>query len=176
VLRRRATTQHQNWSSLLRPSDFPSPDQAATRAAPPPRAAFGRFLPVAARWNDVDAFGHVNNAEFYAYFDTAVVRYLHEIGAIEARGGREVTVVAASGASFFAEVLFTDRVDVGLRIDRLGTSSVRYGIGVFRNDDPQAAVAGHFTHVFVDRATRRPVPIPPEVRAAFERLQDAVPA
>ena len=139
------------------------------------RAAFGRFVPVAVRWNDVDAFGHVNNAEFYAYFDTAVVRYLHEIGAIEARGGREVTVVAASGASFFAEVLFTDRVEVGLRIDRLGTSSVRYGIGVFRNDGAEAAVAGHFTHVFVDRATRRPVPIPPEVRAAFERLREAVP-
>ena len=66
-------------------------------------------------------------------------------------------------------------MEVGLRIDRLGTSSVRYGIGVFRNDEPQAAVAGHFTHVFVDRATRRPVAIPPEVRAAFERLREAAP-
>jgi acyl-CoA thioester hydrolase len=132
-------------------------------------------VPIAARWNDVDAFGHVNNAVFYAYFDTAVVRYLHEFGALGVREGGQVAVVAASGASFFAEVLFTDRIEVGLRIDRLGTSSVGYGIGVFRNDEPQAAVAGHFVHVFVDRTTRRPVPIPPQVRAAFERLRDAVP-
>ena len=111
---------------------------------------------------------------FYAYFDTAVVRYLHEVGAIGAREGTQVAVVAASGADFFAEVLFTDRIEVGLKVDHLGTSSVTYGIGVFRDDETRAAVAGHFTHVFVDRATRRPVPIAPELRAAFEALRSAV--
>lgn len=156
----------------LPPSAPPPAGEPASRRAPPSRRAFGRFVPIAARWNDVDAFGHVNNAVFYAYFDTAVVRYLHEIGALGVRDGAQVAVVAASGASFFAEVLFTDRIEVGLRVDRLGTSSVTYGIGVFRNDEPEAAVVGHFTHVFVDRTTRRPVPVAPTVRAALQRLGD----
>jgi acyl-CoA thioester hydrolase len=143
---------HQNRSVLLPPSALPHTEQPASRRAPPQRGAFKRFAPIAARWNDVDAFGHVNNAVFYAYFDTAVVRCLHEIGALGVRNGAQVAVVAASGASFFTEVLFTDRIEVGLRVDRLGTSSVTYGIGVFRNDEPRAAVAGHFTHVFVDGA------------------------
>jgi acyl-CoA thioester hydrolase len=163
---------HHNGSVLLPPSALPRAEAPVSRRAPPPRSAFRRFVPIAARWNDVDAFGHVNNAVFYAYFDTAVVRYLHEIGALGVRDGAQVAVVAASGASFFAEVLFADRIEVGLRVDRLGTSSITYGIGVFRNHEPRAAVAGHFTHVFVDRATRRPVPVAPAVRAAFERLRD----
>lgn len=140
---------------------------------PPPssRNTFARFVQVTPRWNDIDVFGHVNNAEFYAYFDTAVVTLLHEIGAISAQNHRATVVVAESSARFLREVLFTDHVEVGVRVVHLGTSSVRYAIGVFTNENDAAAVEGHFVHVFVDGETRRPTPIPDAVRTALGGMQ-----
>jgi acyl-CoA thioester hydrolase len=143
---------------------------AAPRPAPALRESFARFTPITPRWNDIDVFGHVNNAEFYAWFDTAVLVLLHEIGVVSARGGDAAVLVAESGARFRREVLFTDAAEVGLRIGHLGTSSVRYELGVFTGSRPDAAVEGFLVHVFADRDTRRPTPIPNRARTAFARL------
>jgi acyl-CoA thioester hydrolase len=141
------------------------------RRLPSGRDRFRVFTPIMPRWNDIDVFGHVNNAEFYAYFDTAALRHLHGIEAIQALGGAFAALVVESGARFYRPVLFTDQVTVGLSIARIGNSSVRYRLGVFTNDDPLASVEGEFVHVFVDRETRRPVPIPDKLRSAFASIE-----
>ena len=142
------------------------------RLPPRRRDEYRRFTSERPRWNDIDVFGHVNNAEFYAYFDTVVLRFLHEIGATSARDGH-ATLVAESGARFYREVRFTDLMQVGLRVGHLGNSSVRYEIGVFLGDAQDAVVEGFFAHVFTDRVTRRPMRIPNDVRAEMERLLPA---
>lgn len=137
------------------------------------RADYVRFLPMGLRWNDNDVFGHVNNAEYYAFFDTAVVRFLVESGEIGPRDGPLGMVVAESGCRFFGEIVFTDTVEIGLRVVHLGRSSVRYEIGVFVNADERAAAEGYFVHVFMDRAQKRPVAIPPGLRAHLESISTA---
>ena len=141
------------------------------REAPSRRTEYTRFHAIQPLWNHLDAFGHVNNAEFYAYFDTAIVALLIEIGALTVRGGALAALVVESGARYHREVFFGDVLSVGVAIARLGTSSIHYRIGVFRNDETEAAVDGHFVHVVVDRTDHRPTPIPPEVRAALEALR-----
>jgi acyl-CoA thioester hydrolase len=146
---------------------------SAERPPPSLRSAFRRFTPITPRWNDIDIFGHVNNAEFYAYFDTAVLTLMTGLDVVDPRGGGIGTLVVESGARFHREVLFADRVEVGLFVEHLGRSSVRYRLGVFREDEDSAAVDGHFVHVFVDRETRRPVPIPDQIRQRLAELAGA---
>lgn len=134
------------------------------------RAAFLRFVPLTVRWKDLDSFGHVNNAEIYSYFDTAIVSFLLEIGAFAVREGPFVAMVVESGARFHREVKFGASISVGLAITEIGTSSVRYRIGVFQGADDLASADGFFVHVFVGRESRRPAPILPEIRKAFETL------
>jgi acyl-CoA thioester hydrolase len=140
------------------------------RSAPPRRAEFRRFTAVTPRWNDNDVFGHVNNAEYYAYFDTAVMRFLVGEGVIAITGGALGAVVAETGCRFHREILFTDAVTVGIRIVHIGRSSVRYRIGIFRNDDDAAAAEGHFVHVFIDRTGKHPVAIADEARRVLTGL------
>jgi acyl-CoA thioester hydrolase len=132
------------------------------------RSAFVRFTPLTLRWNDLDAFGHVNNVQFFSFFDTAIVSFLLEIGAFDTRDSPVVAMIVESGARFHREVHFTNTITVGTAVRKIGRSSVRYGIGVFCGDEPAAAVDGFFVHVFVDRQTRRPVELPAHVRSAFE--------
>jgi acyl-CoA thioester hydrolase len=141
---------------------------AVDRAPPTTRDAYVRFTSLTLRWNDLDAFGHVNNVQFYSWFDTAIVSFLVEIGAFDISGGEVMAMIAESGARFHSEVHFTDTVTVGTAVRTIGRSSVRYGIGVFVNDEATAAVDGFFVHVFANRATRRPIEIPQHVRTAFE--------
>ena len=119
---------------------------------------------------DNDVFGHVNNVTYYSYFDTAVTGWLAERGLIGLLDG-PMWMVAETGCRFLGEVAFPDLVSVGMRLGRLGMSSVRYEIAVFRNDEEQAAAEGHFVHVHVDRATRRPLAIPAAIRDMFATLQ-----
>ncbi len=142
-------------------------------AAPTQRSQYRDFLTIQPRWNEIDSFGHVNNAEFYTWFDTAVVRFLQGTGAW--RGGPEepLPLVVESRARFHAEVVFGDRVEVGVLVERLGRSSVSYGFGVFLNGGDDAAVDGGFTHVFADRRSRRPVAIPDAARHAFRSIAPA---
>lgn len=134
------------------------------------RADYRHFLTIPTRWMDNDVYGHVNNVVYYSYFDTVVNRYLIDAGALEIETSPVIGLVVETGCRYFAPITFPDRVDAGLRVARLGNSSVRYEVGLFRNDDPAPAASGHFVHVYVDRATRRPVPLPDPLRAALTPL------
>ncbi len=143
-----------------------SPAQPAPRSPPGRRGGYRAFRPVVTRWTDNDVFGHVNNAAYYSYFDTAVTGWLMERGLIGLSAG-PMWVVAETGCRFLGEVAFPDALTVGLRLGRLGGSSVRWELAVFRGDADAAAAEGHFVHVHVDRATRRPLALPAAVRDAL---------
>jgi acyl-CoA thioester hydrolase len=139
----------------------------------PTRGGYRQFVPIATRWADNDIYGHVNNVAYYGYFDTAVNSILIAQGQLDIHAGPVIGVVVESACQYHAPVAFPDRLCAGVRVDRLGNRAVTYGLAIFvePGDATQAAVAhGHFVHVFVDRATRRPVAIPDPVRAALATL------
>lgn len=141
-----------------------------SRSEPGTRAGYRHFLPIVTRWMDNDVYGHVNNVVYYAYFDTVVNRYLIERGALDIHAGTTIGLVVETHCRYFAPISFPDVVHAGLRVARIGTSSVRYEIGLFGNDSATAAAEGHFVHVYVDRESRRPVPLPAPLRAALGDL------
>jgi acyl-CoA thioester hydrolase len=141
-----------------------------TRAPPSRRAGYLRFSSITPRWNDNDVFGHINNAEYYAFFDTAVMRFMIDAGLVSITGGEIGTLVAESGCRFHREMTFNTPISVGLRIATLGNSSVRYEIGVFANDVDTAAADGFLVHVFVHRMTKRPMRIPDAARTTLAQL------
>jgi acyl-CoA thioester hydrolase len=148
---------------------MPTPT-ATDRPAPPRRAAFAHFTDIATRWADNDAYRHVNNVVYYAWFDSAVNRHLIDGGALDLERSDTIGLVVETGCRYFSPVTFPDRVAIGLRVAHLGNSSVSYVLGVFRNDDDVAAAEGRFVHVYVDRASQRPVPLPARVRALLAPL------
>ncbi|MDP9043823.1 MAG: acyl-CoA thioesterase [Pseudomonadota bacterium] len=127
-------------------------------------------MPIATRWADNDAYGHINNVAYYSYFDTAVNRYLIEGGVLDITRGAVIGLVVESHCNYFAPLAFPEPLEAGLRVRALGRSSVRYEIGVFAADSPWCAACGHFVHVYVDRATRRPAPLPRELIQRLEPL------
>jgi acyl-CoA thioester hydrolase len=135
-----------------------------------PRSAFPHFTALPTRWADNDIYGHVNNVVYYSYFDTAVNAFLIERGVLDIHRGDVVGFVVDSGCSYFQPMAFPDVVHAGIRVSKLGTSSVRYEIGLYRNDDALPAAFGHFVHVYVDRNTK-PVPIPAATRIVLQQLQ-----
>ena len=137
------------------------------------RARYAQCIALDTRWMDNDAYGHVNNVVYYSFFDTAVNRWLVERDLLDIADSAAIGLVVETGCRYHAPLAFPDRVTVGVRVARLGTSSVRYELGVFRNDEDAPSAEGHFVHVYVDRATRRPTPIPPRVRDALATLQVA---
>ena len=140
------------------------------RASAHKRAQYRHFLPIQTRWSDNDAYGHVNNVVYYSWFDTVVNEYLIAQGVLDITGGAVIGLVVETQCRYFSELAFPQPVDLGLRIGKLGTSSVRYEIGVFAEGEPAASAQGHFVHVYVDRATRRPTALPAPLRAALERI------
>ena len=140
------------------------------RPEPARRAAFGHVLVVPTRWMDNDVYGHVNNVVYYSYFDTVINGYLIEAGGLDIHHGTVVGLAIETACRFHRSFAFPEVVEAGLAVGRLGSSSVRYEIGLFGAGEDEARADGHFVHVFVDRASRRPVPIPPPLRAALERL------
>lgn len=134
------------------------------------RSAYRHFQPITTRWMDNDVYGHVNNVIYYSYFDTVVNTYLIREGVLDIESGDTIGLVIETQCNYFAALSFPDTVVAGLRVARLGNSSVRYEVGLFRNDEDVAAAQGHFVHVYVDRATRRPVPLPPALRDALQAL------
>ena len=142
----------------------------ADRPTRPDRSAFRLFRPIATRWMDNDAYGHVNNVHYYSYFDSAVNGWLVEQGLLAITESPVIGLVVESGCTYFESVAFPDSLEAGIAVAHLGRSSVRYRIGIFRVGAEQAAAQGHFVHVYVDRATRRPVEIPAAVRAALSAL------
>jgi acyl-CoA thioester hydrolase len=137
---------------------------------PTRRASYRRFLPITTRWMDNDVFGHVNNVNYYSFFDTAVCSFLVAAGALTWEKPDHIMVVAESGCRYHTELAFPDKVTAGLRVTKLGTRSVRYEIGIFRGEEDAASADGFFIHVCVNVATRRPAPLPPAWRALLEPL------
>lgn len=134
------------------------------------RDCYRHFLPITTRWMDNDVYGHVNNVVYYSYFDTVVNRFLIERGALDIEAGDTIGLVIETQCNYFASLSFPETVIAGLRVARLGNSSVRYEVGLFREGDDSAAAQGHFVHVYVDRQTRRPVALPEALRKALEPL------
>lgn len=134
------------------------------------RSDFPHFMAIPTRWMDNDVYGHVNNVTYYSYFDTAVNHHLIESGGLDMNRDPAFGVVAETGCRFLSELKFPDVIDAGLRVTRLGKSSVTYEIGLFRRNSDEPAAVGRFVHVWVDRITRRPVPVPDKIRRALERL------
>jgi acyl-CoA thioester hydrolase len=141
-----------------------------SRPAPPRRDTCPFFSAIATRWMDNDIYGHVNNVVYYSYFDTVIGHYLVREAGLDPLGDPVIGMAVENGCRFHRSLAYPDTVHAGLRVGRLGTSSVRYEIGIFRNDEPDACADGHFVHVFVDRATQRPAPLPAKIRTALERL------
>lgn len=138
----------------------------------PARDDFRHFMAIPTRWMDNDVYGHVNNVTYYSYFDTAVNLHLIEAGGLDIHNDAVFGVVAETSCRFFSELQFPDVIDAGLRVARLGNSSVTYEIGLFRRDMDVPAAVGRFVHVWVDRETRRPVPVPSKIRRALEPLAE----
>ena len=150
----------------------PSPRPViGTKPLPDGRSTYARFREITTRWMDNDVYGHVNNVVYYSWFDTAVNAWLLEQQVLDLHDGSAIGLVVETGCSYYSSIAFPDRVHAGLRVAHVGTSSVRYELGLFANDRQQAAAQGHFVHVYVDRSTRRPVPLPPALRRAVEALK-----
>ena len=128
------------------------------------------WRPITTRWMDNDVYGHVNNVVYYSWFDTAVNAYLIEQGALDIHTGATIGLVVETQCNYFAPLAFPQTIEAGIRVARLGNSSVRYEVGLFAKDAPQAAAQGHFVHVYVDRQTRRPVPLPSTLKHTLETL------
>lgn len=139
-------------------------------AATPALQGYRLFRPVPTRWQDNDAYGHINNVVYYAWFDTVVNATLVERGLLDITGGASLFLVVASGCEYRSPMSFPETVRAGLRIARLGGSSIRWEIGIFGEGQHSPAAEGHFIHVHVDREQRRPLPIPPAIRAALADL------
>lgn len=135
-----------------------------------PRAAYRHFLPLQTRWADNDVYGHVNNVAYYGYFDTIVNEYLIASGALDIHKGGVIGLVVETGCRYFTPLEFPQRLEGALRVARIGNSSVRYELAIFRQGEDKPAAEGHFVHVYVDRTTRRPVRLPDDLRNTLTRL------
>jgi acyl-CoA thioester hydrolase len=136
----------------------------------PARADFRVLVPVPTRWADNDQYGHANNVVYYAWFDTAVNGWLSRATGSDVARRPAIGVVAETSCRYLAPVAFPDDLEIGLGVERLGRSSVTYRLAVFRAGDQACAAVGRFVHVYVDAATRRPVPVPDDVRAVLAAL------
>jgi len=148
-----------------------SEQPAAPRPEAEARGAFAHFEALTTRWMDNDIYGHLNNVVYYSLFDTAVNRYLIGAGALDIHGGAVIGLVVETHCNYYAPLAFPQAVEAGLRVARVGRSSVRYEVGLFAGGDSSCAAAGHFVHVYVDRQTRRPTPLPDALLAALQPLR-----
>lgn len=137
------------------------------------RRDYRHFQPITTRWHDNDLYGHVNNVVYYSYFDSAVNAYLIERGGLDIHNGAVVGFVVSSACDYFASIAFPESIEVGLRVAKLGNSSVQYELAIFKAGEQEACAAGRFVHVFVERASNRPVAIPEPLRAALQELLTA---
>ncbi|MCG8672021.1 MAG: acyl-CoA thioesterase [Pseudomonadales bacterium] len=141
-----------------------------SKASPSSKSDYRYFVPITTRWKDNDIYGHVNNVTYYAYFDTIANQYLIEKGGLNIHSDPTVGFVVNSGCNYYAPIAFPDRLEGGLKVNRLGNSSVEYGIAIFKDGEEQAVADGHFVHVFVDKASNKSVPIPGNIKQALEAL------
>ncbi|MDJ0947617.1 MAG: thioesterase family protein [Alphaproteobacteria bacterium] len=137
---------------------------------PESRHRYPHLQAITTRWMDNDAYGHVNNVVYYSFFDTVVNTYLIDRGALDITNSPVIGLVVETRCQYFKELTYPETVEAGLRVGRIGNSSVRYEIGLFREGEDDPAATGHFIHVYVDRESRRPSPLPVPLRAVLEPL------
>ncbi len=142
----------------------------SAKPQPEGREAYRAFRSITTRWMDNDVYGHVNNVVYYSWFDTAVNATLIEQGVLDIHGGQTIGLVIETQCNYFAPLAFPQTIEAGIRVARLGNSSVRYEVGLFAQGQPLTAAHGHFVHVYVDRETRRPVPLPAPLKQFLETL------
>ena len=135
------------------------------------RSDYRHFQPIPTRWMDNDAYGHVNNVQYYSYFDTTVNQFLVHKGLLDIQNSPVVGLVVETSCRYAKSIVFPDLVHAGLKVAHIGNSSVRYELGLFKGDDEEACAEGYFIHVYVERATNKPVPVPDEMRKVLETLQ-----
>jgi acyl-CoA thioester hydrolase len=143
---------------------------STSRPQPEPRSAYRVFRPITTRWMDNDQYGHVNNVVYYSWFDTAVNAHLIEQGALDVAHGQVIGLVVETQCHYFAPLAFPQTIEAGLRVAHIGSSSVRYEVGLFAQGAPMTAARGHFVHVYVDRASQRPAPLPAPLKAVLQQL------
>jgi acyl-CoA thioester hydrolase len=141
------------------------------RAEPKKRNDFKHFHAISTRWMDNDVYGHVNNVVYYSWFDTVVNEFLIANEVLDIEHSPVIGLVIETQCNYFASVAFPDRITAGLRVTKLGNSSVRYEVGIFRGDEESASAQGHFIHVYVDRETRKPSAIPEKMRLLLQTIQ-----
>ena len=141
------------------------------RPQPEPRDAYRAFRTITTRWMDNDQYGHVNNVVYYSWFDTAVNAHLIEQGVLDTAKSEVIGLVVETQCQYFESLAFPQNVEAGIRVAHVGGSSVRYEVGLFAEGAPKTAAKGHFVHVYVDRATQRPVPLPANLKQVLEQLQ-----
>ena len=144
---------------------------SAVKPLPEVRSRYKHFLPIATRWMDNDAYGHVNNVIYYSYFDTVVNEYLISQGALDIAKSPFIGLVVETGCSYFASIAFPEKIIAGLRVAKIGNSSVRYEVALFREADEQAVAQGHFVHVYVDRETLKPQALEKALKVALLKLR-----
>ena len=142
-----------------------------SKPQPEPRSAYRAVRTIATRWMDNDAYGHVNNVVYYSWFDTVVNAHLIEQGVLDIHHGQTIGLVIETQCNYFAPVQFPQTIEAGLRVARIGSSSVRYEVGIFVQGEPMTAAKGHFIHVYVDKASRRPTALPSNLKTVLEALQ-----
>ena len=150
---------------------IPASAAPIARPEPAPRAHYRAFQTITTRWMDNDVYGHVNNVVYYSWFDTAVNSHLIHHGALDIHQGGTIGLVVETQCNYFAPLAFPQAIEAGIRVARLGGSSVRYEVGLFAQGEALTAACGHFVHVYVDRGTRRPVALPDRLRQVLEALQ-----
>ena len=141
------------------------------RPQPEPRDAYRAFRTITTRWMDNDQYGHVNNVVYYSWFDTAVNAHLIEQGVQDTAKSEVIGLVVETQCQYFESLAFPQAIEAGIRVAHMGSSSVRYEVGLFAEGAPMTAAKGHFVHVYVDRATQRPVPLPANLKQVLEQLQ-----
>ena len=145
--------------------------EPSAKPQPEGREGYKAFRTISTRWMDNDAYGHVNNVVYYSWFDTAVNAHLIEQGVLDIHGGGTIGLVIETRCNYFAPVEFPQVVEAGLRVAKIGTSSVRYEVGLFLRGEPLTVAKGHFVHVYVDRESRRPAALPAPLKKVLEALQ-----
>ena len=141
------------------------------KVTPHSRHAYKYFLPISTRWMDNDVYGHVNNVVYYSYFDTVVNAYLIAEGVLDIKRGTVIGLVVETGCNYFAPIAFPEKIDAGLRVARIGNSSVRYEVALFREGCDEAAAQGHFVHVYVDRVMLKPQALAETLKVLLEKIQ-----
>ena len=146
-------------------------DSASNKPQPESRPAYRAFHEITTRWMDNDVYGHVNNVVYYSWFDSAVNAHLIREGALDIHRGEVIGLVVETQCNYFAPIEFPQRVEAGIRVAQMGQSSVRYEVGLFVKGQDSTAAKGHFVHVYVDRASRRPAQLPSRLRQVLEALR-----